>query len=53
LWLVTPALLGPGIPLWVVGGHRAPAPSGSARQTSWALDRVDFDGQRVVVGFRF
>jgi hypothetical protein len=53
LWFVTPPLLASGIPLWVVGGRRVPAPSASARSASLALDGIMFDGRQVVVGFRF
>jgi hypothetical protein len=53
LWLLTPTLLGPGIPLWIVGGRRVPASAENERRSSLALDRIDFDGRRVVVGFRF
>jgi hypothetical protein len=52
-WLAVPALLGPGIPLWVVGGRRVPTPSASARLPWLALDGITFDGRQVVVGLRF
>ncbi len=48
--LATPALLGAGIPLWVVGGRRVPRPKAAAW---WVPESVSLAGKRLTLTFGF